>query len=133
MPLALLLALLGAAALPNAGAYTVELRTDGPEGIRGVACDHDWLAVPGNAQHLCHGLDDGLVIYINEIDSRAELLDTLAHEWFHHSAGMVEGEDAWERFQEGRAYAFGEWYARRNAAITTRTLSSSRAADGDNW
>ena len=114
MTLAALLVLLGATLLPGAGRMEVDFRTDGPTGIRGVACDARFRVVEGHAQALC-GDFDGIVVYIDEIDSMGLLLDTLAHEHCHLVTPVRAGASPWVRFSEAKCYAAGAAYAERNA------------------
>lgn len=110
--LVLLLSLLGAPPLPDAQGVAISFQTDGPPGIYGVACHSSFREVEGHAQALCGDLPDNTaVIYVDEIDSRALLLNVLAHENAHLRFGVGGGETAWERFREQDAYAEGCRYS----------------------
>lgn len=109
-----LLLLLGAPAGTWAEDVTVSFQQDGPEGILGVACHRDFLAVTGNAQALCEGMpDDSMILFLDAIPTRRTLLATLRHESCHLALGVVDGETAWERFSEARCYRVGNAYGWR--------------------
>lgn len=111
LSLVLLLSVLGAPPI-HAPGVNVSFQTDGPPGIYGVACHSMFREVDGNAQHLCGDLPDNTaVIYVDEIDSRSLLLNVLAHEAAHFRLGVGDGETAWERFNEARAYEAGCRYS----------------------
>lgn len=100
--------------IQGAETITVHFGSDGPEGIRGVACHSDFKAVEGHAQALCEGLPDrSIMLYPEHIPDRRTLLDTLAHEACHLEEGVVQGDNAWERFQEPVCYAVGKGYVLR--------------------
>src|SRR5690606_33176839 len=94
---------------------SVAFRTDGPEGIRGVACLSEWRAVEGNAQALCDGLPDRTSALSPEfIPDLPTLLDTIGHEVCHYAVGVNgRGGTAWEKFNEAVCYAAGKAYALR--------------------
>ena len=115
LTLAFLLSMLTAPFIQGAETITVHFGSDGPEGIRGVACHSDFKAVEGHAQALCEGLPDrSIMLYPEHIPDRRTLLDTLAHEAAHFRLGVNHGGlTAWERFHEAEAYAIGRAYAYR--------------------
>jgi len=113
IPLAFLLAVLGAPAFPGTDGVRVAFREDGPPGIYGVACDASFRAVPGNAQELCEGMPDrSAVIYLDEIgDDRLFLLKTLRHETCHHELGINwKAKTTYGRFQEAACYRIAAEY-----------------------
>lgn len=109
IPLAFLLAILGAPSGSWASNVSVSFQQDGPDGIYGVACHSDFRAVEGNAQALCSGMpDDSMVLFESAWESRGRLLNVLAHESAHLQLGVNHvGRTAYERFREYEAYEFG--------------------------
>ena len=87
----------------------VRFESDAPyAGAMGLACDPAFRAVPGNAQSWC-GDFEGVVLYARSLESRALLLNILAHEdW--HLTHMAPGAPE-DIFGEGLAYRAGCSYS----------------------
>ena len=112
LTLAMFLAMLTAPFIQGAETITVAFGSDGPDGIRGVACHSDFRAVEGHAQDLCGDVPDNTIKLFPEfIPDERTLLDTLAHEACHLTIGVVPGDSPWVRFQEATCYAVGVGYA----------------------
>ena len=115
LSLTALLVLLGAPSIQGSDNYSVAFRTDGPEGIYGIACHEMFEAVEGHSQALCGDLPSGTVLlYVDEIPDRRTLLSVIRHEAAHFELGVnPHGRTPWERFNEAVAYRLGDIYAMR--------------------
>ena len=110
IPLALLLAVLGAPAFPGTDGVRVAFREDGPPGIFGVACDAQFESIPDNAQALCEGMPDRSVILYEDtirfhakrdnVSIRDLVVNLLHHETGHLNLGVDEHADnPWEVYR----------------------------------